>query len=85
MMKYLLIALPLIVLLNSCAVINSLMGWNKCAEPGCDREKEGNCNYCAFHCQSYYPPDGFNQKVGKSIDQQTQKAYRDYQKNKNYK
>lgn len=76
MKKILAIILLLFILFSfgSCAVINSLLGFDECNYPGCERTQLDNCNYCGFHCDSYTVPDNFNSKVGKSIDKQV----RDY-------
>lgn len=84
-MKRLLAIIPILILLNSCAVIESLLGWNKCAKEGCDREAVDNCNYCGFHCDSYYPPEDFNKKVGKSIDDQVKRSQKNHNQNKSFK
>ncbi len=60
------------------------MGWNKCAQSGCEREKVKNCNYCGFHCESYSPPEAFNRQVSKSIDEQVKRSQKEY-KNSNFR
>lgn len=71
MKKYvLLIAILAATSLNSCAVINFLIGKDKCNYPNCNNDCTDNCNYCIIHCDSHYVPSDFNEKVGKSIDKQ---------------
>lgn len=71
-MKYIVLALLILILpvFSSCSVVTSLLGYKKCAYPGCDREALENCNYCVFHCDTNYVPEDFDAKMGKSINDQ---------------
>lgn len=73
--------LSFFISLNSCMVINSLLGINQCNYPNCDRECAPNCNYCSFHCDSYNVPDDLTFKTGQSINKQLEQ-YRNDQKKK---
>ena len=43
---------------------------------GCTRQCADNCDYCAFHCESYNTPQDFNKNMGNDIDKQV-KQYND--------
>lgn len=65
--------------LYSCAVVNSLLGYDECNYPDCSEQCARNCNYCITHCTSYIVPDDLEKKADKSINEQM-KRYRSDQK-----
>lgn len=65
---------------SSCAVVQSLLGLDECAYPGCTRHQVQDCNYCIEHCNvgDFNLPDGFTKQTQKSIDRQV-KEYNERQ------
>lgn len=66
---------------NSCAVVNSLLGFNECAKEGCNRRCADNCDYCTIHCDSYNLPSDFDEKIKKSVDGQVNRYNTSLDKN----
>lgn len=83
MRKFLIPTFILAVLLSfsSCAVIESLLGYDECIYPGCTKTQVSNCNYCIDHCNvgDYNLPDNFTKQTKQSIDKQVG----DYNKRRN--
>lgn len=72
-MRKILIATLILFLLTSftsCAVVNSLLGYDECSYPDCTNTCVKDCNYCSKHCNSYNVPGNFDKKIHQSIDKQ---------------
>ncbi|MBD8388409.1 hypothetical protein [Dysgonomonas sp. BGC7] len=76
----LLIIISVILLFSGCAIINSLLGFDKCSYPGCENQCTNDCNYCTIHCNSYNIAPDLEKKVGKSIDKQLERYKNDQKK-----
>lgn len=63
----------------SCAVVNSLLGYDECNYPNCSEQCVRDCNYCITHCNTYIIPADLEKKADKSINEQM-KRYKSDQK-----
>lgn len=77
--RIIVISLFLSACFTSCAVINTLLGYDECNYPGCKNTCVEDCNYCSTHCNSYNVPGNFDKKIHQSLDKQMDQ-YRDDQK-----
>lgn len=77
--------------LNSCetvaqAVVDTVLGREECASPGCNRDKSAGSSYCMMHSHSggYEVPQDLNKNVNQSISKQLNE-YRESQSRLNTK
>lgn len=75
-----------LLIFNSCetvaqAVVDTVLGREKCASPGCNRDKSAGSSYCMAHSHSggYEVPQDLNRKVNESINNQL-KEYKEHAK-----
>lgn len=76
------LTLTFAVLLNSCIVLESMLGLDRCNYTDCDRKCINNCDYCAIHCDKFNVPEDFDSRIGKSIDKQID-LYKEQEKKRN--